>query len=196
VPLREDDTCIDDIRIPAHTSVHVVIQKFRVGMPCERATNQSMYITQRSCMAADVSGVAEWSIWCEWSIFVGAFRIWSGVSGAVSLTRLRQVCPLDAVIMTQQTAFSQFMLDGKRLTVKGAEKIASEVMEHAMRRNLKCKWGKCGIHYGTIHLLKCVSDLKKTSCASAHWRLAAYQPRTYSQDSWSAARAHKDWNRM
>jgi len=71
--------------------------------------------------------------------------------------------------MTQQTAFSPLMLNGKRLTVKDAEKIASEVMEHATRRSLKCKWDKCGLNYGSIHLLERVSGLENVSCASAHW---------------------------
>jgi len=63
--------------------------------------------------------------------------------------------------MTQKTAFSPFMLNGKQLTIKDAEAIASEAMEHAIRRNLKCKWGRCGINYGSIHLLGCVSGLEE-----------------------------------
>jgi hypothetical protein len=71
--------------------------------------------------------------------------------------------------MTQKTAFSSLMLNGKQLTIKDAEEIASEVMEHATRRSLKCKWDKCGLHYGSIHLLGRVSGLENVSCASAHW---------------------------
>ena len=71
--------------------------------------------------------------------------------------------------MTQKIAFSPFMLNGKRLTIKDAEEIATEVMEHATRRNLKCKWDKCGLSYGSIHLLERVSGLERVSCASAHW---------------------------
>ena len=71
--------------------------------------------------------------------------------------------------MTQKTALNPLMLNGKRLTVKDAEEIASEVMEHAIRRNLKCKWDKCGLIYGSIHLLERVSDLDEVPCASAHY---------------------------
>ena len=77
VPLTEYDACINDIRIPARTSSRVMIQRFRIKW--EGLTNQSMYMTQRSIMAAEVSGVPEWSIcmwWCEWSILVAVFRIW------------------------------------------------------------------------------------------------------------------------
>ena len=92
---------------------------------------------------------------------------WERVA-TVSLIRLRQVYPFDAVSMTQQTALNPLMLNGKRLTVKNAEEIASEVMDHAIRRNLKCKWDKCGLSYGSIHLLERVSGLEKVPCASAH----------------------------
>ena len=56
VPLMEDDTCIDDIRVPTHISTRVMKQN---GMHGESLTNQSMYMTQRSTVAADASGVAE-----------------------------------------------------------------------------------------------------------------------------------------
>lgn len=98
-----------------------------------------------------------------------------------SLTRPRQVYPLDAVIMTQQTAFSPLMINGKQLTIKNAEAIASEVMEHATRRNLKCKWGKCGGIYGSIYLLERVSGLEKVTRFGS-LELVAYQARTCFQD--------------
>ena len=74
--------------------------------------------------------------------------------------------------MTQRTAFSPLMLNGKQLTIKDAEAIASEVMEHATRRNLKCKWGKCGGIYGSIHLLERVSGLGEVTCA---WLIGGLQ---------------------
>jgi hypothetical protein len=108
----------------------------------------------------------------------------------IPLTRPRQVVhPLDAVIMTQKTALSPFILNGKHLTIKDAEAIASDVMDHASRRNLKCRWEKCGVIYGSTYLLERVSGLENVSCASAHWRLAAYQASTCFQDGWNAGGA-------
>lgn len=162
MPLTEDDTCIDNIRVPACISIHVLIQKF--GVPCESDKPEHVH-----------DATVHHGCGCIWGIrvvhlhvvvrVVHPCRCLQDMVGSewrpLPLTRPRQVHPLDAVIMTQQTDFSSFMLNGKRLSVKGAETIASEVMEHATRRNLKCKWEKCGMHYGTIHLLERVSSLKK-----------------------------------